>query len=503
MAQIVLASSLLFSLWLIVQDIRRRKAVSMAVWVPTLLLMILSSRHPQQWITGGIVNVQEMGNDAASSPLDAGFFLLTILVSAAIAIFRGVRWLRIFASNKFLMALYLYFLVSAAWSGDPVGSIKRLFKDFGLIFVASVLFSENDPLDAIRAIYYRSAALLFPLSIVFTKYYPDYGRAYTVTGDMMFTGVTTQKNSLGEIVLFFTLFLLWDCLQPPQPRRVSKWIIAKWDRIALILIGLRLLQLSQSKTAMLCIIVGGALLLRGRWMITKPINRFAYVSAISLPFLVFFSQEFSSIIAPVVESMGRNMTFTGRTDIWNQITIKTVNPLLGAGYWNFWGGPGGYAISLAMRTVVPNAHCGYVDMYLDGGTIGLVLLFLMLTAYAALLTRQMSRTDDAQRYLRMRFVILIVAIIYNLSESTFFRIGPLWFTFLLMLITFPASAKPAKKVTVETPQKEAAPAPEYVSQFARLTAIVLRLPLATFSRSNAIAISAANRTVPPAAPMCI
>ena len=498
MAQIVLASSLLFSLWLIMQDIRRRKAVSIAVWVPTLLLMILSSRHPQQWITGGIVNVQEMGNEAASSPLDAGFFLLAILVSAAIALFRGVRWAKIFASNKFLMALYLYFLVSAAWSGDPVGSIKRLFKDFGLIFVASVLYSEKDPLDAIRAIYYRSAALLFPLSIVFTKYYPDYGRAYTVTGDMMFTGVTTQKNSLGEIVLFFTLFLLWDCLQPPQPRKMSKWIIAKWDRIALILIGLRLLQLSQSKTALLCIIVGGALLLRGRWLITKPINRFVYIGAISLPFLVFFSQEFSSIIAPVVESMGRNMTFTGRTDIWNQITIKTVNPLLGAGYWNFWGGPGGYAISLAMRTVVPNAHCGYVDIYLDGGAIGLVLLLLMLTGYAAMLTRRMSRTDDAQRYLRMRFAILIVAIIYNLSESTFLRIGPLWFTFLLMLITFSVSGKPAKKVPIKIAQKDAASKPEFVSQFARMTAIVRRLPQAAFSMISAIDAPAVNRALPPA-----
>ena len=85
MGHIALGMSLFFSAWLLVKDSGRRKGVSLAVWVPTLLLMILSSRHPTQWITGGIVTVSEMGNEAGGSALDAGFFFITISASFVIA----------------------------------------------------------------------------------------------------------------------------------------------------------------------------------------------------------------------------------------------------------------------------------------------------------------------------------------------------------------------------------------------------------------------------------
>ncbi len=443
MGHIALGMSLFFSAWLLVKDSGRRKGVSLAVWVPTLLLMILSSRHPTQWITGGIVTVSEMGNEAGGSALDAGFFFITISASFVIATYRGMKWTRIFTANPVLMAFYVYFLMSVIWSGDPSGSIKRLAKDFGLIFVAGAIFSERAPLEAARAVYFRCAAVLLPLSIVFIKYFPDYGRAYTVTGDMMFTGVTTQKNSLGEIVLLFSVFLVWDCMEVRQGRKLGKWIIATWDRLILLAIALRLLQLSQSKTALLGVIIGVFLIMRGKWLATKFFNRCVLAGALALPFLVFFSQQFSSVIAPVVKALGRNMTFTGRTDIWQNITASTVNPLIGAGFWNFWGGPGGYAISLAMRTVVPNAHCGYVDIYLDGGILGLLLMFAVLVTYGQSMIQRISQTPVTFLYPRVEFAVLIIAIIYNLSESTFARIGPIWFTAILMLVNFPGRVKVA------------------------------------------------------------
>ena len=457
MAHLALSLSLIFSLWLLIRDSRRRVGVSLAVWVPILLLLILGSRRPAQWITGGIVTVTEMGNDASSSPLDASVFVVIIAASVLITTLRGMRWQRIFAANPILLTFYFYFLLSVLWSGDPSGSIKRLIKDFGLIFVAGVIFSERSPLEAMRAVYFRCAAVLLPLSIVFIKYFPDYGRAYTITGGMMFTGVTTQKNSLGEIVLLFTLFLVWDCIESRQSRSLSKWLFGIWDRLILLAIGLRLLQLSQSKTAMLCVGIGVFLVWRNGWLVTKPINRLIHIAALALPFLVFFSQEFSTVIAPIVEAMGRNMTFTGRTDIWNHITLNTVNPLIGAGFWNFWGGPGGYAISQAMLTVVPNAHCGYVDIYLDGGILGIALLFAVLIGYGQSIISKMQAGADEHRYLRVRFSVLIVLIIYNLSESTFARIGPIWFTALLMLVNFPGYIKGAASAGKLSAQKALRP----------------------------------------------
>jgi O-antigen ligase len=148
---------------------------------------------------------------------------------------------------------------------------------------------------------------------------------------------------------------------------------------------------------------------------------------------MFSVQQFSSVIAPLVEAVGRDVTFTGRTDIWEHISLATVNPLVGSGYWNFWGGKGGLAISEAMQTTVPNAHCGYLDIFLDGGMVGLFLLFSMLVVCA----NRLIRTPRTNRYQQVRFALVIVMVIYNLSESTFVRLSPTWVATLLVLIDFP------------------------------------------------------------------
>jgi len=86
-----------------------------------------------------------------------------------------------------------------------------------------------------------------------------------------------------------------------------------------------------------------------------------------------------------------------------------------------------------MQTLIPTAHCGYVDIYLDGGVIGLALLFFLLVAYGRRLMRNMLE----DRFQRVRFAIFIVMIIYNLSESMYFRLSPIWFTTLLVMVDFP------------------------------------------------------------------
>src|SRR6478672_10565648 len=84
---------------LIWRDCKRRPSVSYAIWVPTILMLILGSRHPSQWIQGGAVTVSEMGNEAGGSLLDALFFFVVIAVSFGIATGRGVIWNRIFTAN--------------------------------------------------------------------------------------------------------------------------------------------------------------------------------------------------------------------------------------------------------------------------------------------------------------------------------------------------------------------------------------------------------------------
>jgi hypothetical protein len=49
------------------------------------------------------------------------------------------------------------------------------------------------------------------------------------------------------------------------------------------------------------------------------------------------------------------------------------------------------------------------------------------------------------RFQRLRFAMLIVVIVYNLSESMFARLSPIWFTTLLVFVDFPYLKKGLKK----------------------------------------------------------
>jgi O-antigen ligase len=435
-----LIACLLFIAFLLVRDSRRRNSLSWAIWLPTFFLLIEGSRPLSVWLEGRQYwGGTGLANDVGGSPIDQIFFFTVLASSLVIATLRHLNWGKFLTANVPLLLFYLYFAISVSWSEDPVGSSKRLFKDFGMFFVISLILSEKDPLEAVRAIYVRCACVLFPLSVVFIKWFPDMARSFTVEGTPMYTGVTTQKNTLGEIVLIFSLFLIWDYLET-RPARF-KWTRLPWDRVLLLVMGFWLLQMCQSKTAFLCLSMGIALMVRTGWLASKTISRMALLGALSLPYLLFFAQRFNSVIAPVVESVGRDMTFTGRTDIWQHITSTTVNPLIGAGYYNFWGGTGGLRVNESMHQIIPNAHNGYVDMYLDGGAIGLILLFFLLVAYG----RRLMKGLGHDRFQRLRFAMLIVVIVYNLSESMFARLSPIWFTTLLVFVDFPYLKKGLKK----------------------------------------------------------
>jgi hypothetical protein len=77
-----------------------------------------------------------------------------------------------------------------------------------------------------------------------------------------------------------------------------------------------------------------------------------------------------------------------------------------------------------------SAHNGYLDVYLDGGLIGVGLLFSILLLQGS----RLAREARGNRYQLLKFAWLIVVIIYNLTESAFVRLGPMWFTTLLVLI---------------------------------------------------------------------
>src|SRR6185503_7578563 len=198
-----------FIAWLLVRDFKSRTSVSPALWLPTLLLLIIGSRPVSLWFGAGL----DPNDFAEGSPLDRAIYLSLIAASWIVATCRRVKWSNLITANIGITLFYLYFGISVLWSDYSFVSFKRWFKDFGSVFVILVVLTQKDPLEAIRALYVRCACVMIPLSVVFIKYYPDLGRAYSIGGVPMATGVGMQKNSLGEMVMVFSLFVTWDYLE--------------------------------------------------------------------------------------------------------------------------------------------------------------------------------------------------------------------------------------------------------------------------------------------------
>ena len=76
--------------------------------------------------------------------------------------------------------------------------------------------------------------------------------------------------------------------------------------------------------------------------------------------------------------MGRNPTLTDRTEVWSVILNQAGNPWVGTGFESFWLGPRLDRIWSIYSWHPGEAHNGYIEIYLNLGWTGLVLLAVVI-----------------------------------------------------------------------------------------------------------------------------
>jgi O-antigen ligase len=425
MPQLILVSFLIFAAWLIKRDIERRPGVSSAIWIPTLWVGIIASRPLSSWLgTGGGIDTLD------GSPVDRMFYLVLILASLITLSRRGLDWGWLISRNWPVLVFYCFLFVSITWANSPFSSFKRWFKEFGNILVVLVILSEANPLQAIRAVFVRCAYVLIPLSLIFIRYFPDLGRRYSShSGAMEAIGVTFQKNALGTMILACGLIFLWDWLQESEAGETVRTRAERYIRPIIAGIGVWLLYLCDSKTSMLSLAIGCLIVTSIRIsFIREKVSAFGLYAIFGLVAFFVIDQQIG-LSRIIVESLGRDMTFTGRTDVWRELLNVGTDPLLGTGYMSFWDDMSFQ--SKLPRWVAFSAHNGYIEVYLAGGMVGVVMLAIMLLGTIARINRSLADRSD---YSSVRFAILVMALIANFSESNFACMTPLGFLFLLAAI---------------------------------------------------------------------
>lgn len=412
--------------WLLSRDVAERPAVSAATWIVVAWAIIYASRPVTSWfVDPSATGSPELFDE--SNPSEAMINLVLIVAAAIVLVRRRLQVLGVISANPWLSIVYLFWLESVLWSDDPVMTFKRLFKDLGNVAMVLVVLTDRSPTETLKAVCVRCAYVCVPLSVVLIRYYPNFGRTYIGYNQdqVSFVGVGANKNTLGMLSLVAVIFLLWDLLDRRGTPRSGTEHVTTAVRVFVLLAGWYLLRVSDSATSLVCAAFGSALLvalglphLRGR-----PAR--VEVWGVSALLLAWALNSGLGLYKTFIESLGRDTSLTTRTDMWPIILRFQDQPLLGAGFNTFWSGRRTVEIGQALGgNFVIQAHNGYLDAYLNGGLVGVgLLLMLLVVSYRRIRMLLVLGGPDA----RIRFTMFFVAIVYNFTEATFYKLTLLWF----------------------------------------------------------------------------
>jgi exopolysaccharide production protein ExoQ len=441
-----------FLLWI---DGKKSKGISWTVWIPTIWMLYCASRPIAAWLNSGNLADADV---AEGSPMDRNFLLLLLGMCIFVLGKRGISWSQLFRENTWLFFFFGYMLLSVVWSDYSFVSLKRWIRASGSILMAGVMLTEKNPRQALEAALRRTAYILIPLSAVMVKWFSEQGQDYNQwTGETMWVGVTTQKNCLGRLCLIAGFFLFWEFFKRWRHKDVER---VKYENIAdAAVMGLTfwLLLGSHSATslAVLMFISGIYLVI---WRFRDYLKRAAgsIEAAIVAAVVVIGGAYFifgDALLGAIVGSLGRDLTFTGRTDIWALlIPIAKKHIIVGLGYGSFW-----------INSPLPwpglnEGHNGYLDVTLELGLVGLVILLAFLGSFYRKARLALTKDFDMAAF---NICFLLLAVIHNCTETSFARSTThLWVVLVVIALVSPRIYRIAARQTkAAQEQKKAAPTP--------------------------------------------
>jgi len=184
---------------------------------------------------------------------------------------------------------------------------------------------------------------------------------------------------------------------------------------------------ANSMTSLLCFALASGLIVATSVPVLarkRAVVNILVATVLAVPALPLFLDTGTGLLGTV----GRDATLTGRTEIWKQALAKDTSPILGAGFESFWlGGPldgRGYGRSWHVN----EAHNGYLEVYLNLGWVGAVLLAVVIVTGYRNVIDLLRRDSEAGR---LRLAYFVVGLMYSYTEAGFRMMGLVWICFLL------------------------------------------------------------------------
>ena len=436
-------------IWIVYNSDRDRKSkTSNALWIPIAWLLISGSRPVAAWLyTGSSLSPDQL---MEGSPIDAAVRLGLITAGIVVLTKRQKSFSKFVQENRPMLLFLFYCAVSTVWSDYPDVAFKRWIRLLGDFIMILVVLTDPDRSGAVKRVLSSVAIILFPVSVMLNKYYPEFSRYYDLwTGRQLFSGVALDKNMLGMTCLVYGIGMFWRLVttyKEPKGKQRTRRLIAQAIIVAMVFY---LFKDADSMTSESCFIMMSGLIAAMTFskIARKPI-------VVHLMVLTIVGITFSTLFLHIgggfaFQKLGRNSNLTGRTEIWAGLLHFSGNPIFGTGFDSFWMGNRMKRIWAAGGQLygINEAHNGYLETYLNLGWIGVTLLAAcIVTGYRNILTALRLEPEIG----RIRLGLFVAVVVYSFTEAGFRANSSVWLAFLFSIAAVPSSliVKPERPLAI-------------------------------------------------------
>lgn len=380
----------------IIEKLLNYKNLSMLIFSLLIYTAFFGAKFPFSYEAGP-------KDGTSSNPLNQIFYMTMFILAIAVTIIKSRQIISFTLKEKYLSLFIFYCLLSALWADFPSVSFRRSFQLFVTFYttVISLLFIDKNRLEGTirKILIFYIALTVFAIFFIPDAIDPSFNSP---------RGLTLQKNQFGQISNLLLLIFLYLKRNDYE----NKYTLID---ISGIIISVIFIITSKSTTAlvsMLYIFSLQSIFYTDKLFENLRIGRI--VSTLLISFIVFIAIYLSfnsDIILKIVQDyLGKDLTFTGRTDHWKMMLLEIQrHPFFGVGYSSFWDVPGS---EFRIALIGNSAHNGYLEILNELGIFGMILMIIAITSF-------FYRTVKISAPLNL--ITLISILILSFSESSLFR----------------------------------------------------------------------------------
>lgn len=381
--------------------ISKRKKMS---WTELLIVLVIVNALG---FPGNYINL--LGQQIETI-VEYGSFLVEILLLLQ---FSSGRFLSIKKRHLpiiiFAVTIFAESMIVTNYPGLQIISCTRLC----ITIAFALLLAERICTEDILELFYKAQVVFLILTAFYAVIDPSGAFQDTTIVSHAFTGLFTTKNSCASELACGTI--ITTVLLKIQSDRGEKL-----EKTKIVVLGIQLVLIVSCLATgpILCMLLPVAYII---FFSKRRISPALFMWGVSLGFL-FVSLTILPLFAKILDFLGKDITLTGRTNMWSQVieVMTSTHTMTGFGYAMFWRDPSAYRLIHAgfsqysfLGNMTSGAHNMIMDLWLNIGIIGLILLILM----CFLSLRNYKVWGNPQYYFIISYIIFFT--LHGLSERAF------------------------------------------------------------------------------------